>query len=92
MVKNMHRHIVMKGESSKLFSMSGKGIGGSSSDCRESMKGLKEGMLIFQGGSNSLWQLRPVQTVKKVTECVREIKEKKVRVAVVVILGRPRKT
>jgi len=93
MVKYVNRHIVMRGERSKLVSLSGKGIGEVAQAAKESMRGLEKGMLILQGGGNGLRQLGPEQTVKKIMECVREVKrEKKVRVAVVGVLGRPKES
>ena len=93
MIKNIRRHMVMKGEKSQLVSLSGKGIEEVTEVARRSMSGLEEGMLILQGGGNGLRQLGPEQTVKKIIECVEEIKvRKKVRVAVVGILGRPKES
>ena len=93
MIKNVHRHMAMRGGNSKLVSLSGKGVGEVVQAAKESMRGLEEGMLILQGGGNGLRQLGPAQTVQKLMECVREVKrEKKVRVAVVGVLGRPRET
>ena len=93
MVKNANRHMAMRGEDSHLVSLSGKGIEDIAQVARERMRGLEEGMLILQGGGNGLRQLGPEQTVRKVMECVREVKkERKVRVAVVGVLGRPRET
>ena len=93
MVKWAHRHMAMRGENSKVVSLSGKGIEEVIEAARESMSGLQEGMLILQGGGNGLRQLGPEQTVRRVMEFVREVKrEKKVRVAVVGVLGRPRES
>lgn len=93
MVRNAHRYMAMRGENSKLVSLSGKGIEEVVETARESMRGLQEGMLILQGGGNGLRQLGPEQTVRKVMECVREVKRvKKVRVAVVGVLGRPKES
>ena len=93
MVKNAWRHMAMRGEKSKLVSLSGKGVGDIVQAARENMRGLEEGMLILQGGGNGLRHLGPEQTVQRLMECVREVKrEKKVRVAVVGVMGRPRET
>ena len=93
MVKNVDMHMAMRGENSQLMSLSGKGIGDVTEMAKEKMRGLEEGMVILQGGGNGLRQLGPEQTVKKIMECVREVKrEKKIRVAVVGVLGRPRES
>ena len=93
MVKNVHRHMAMRGEDSQLVSLSGRGIDEVAEAARRSVSGLEKGMLILQGGGNGLRQLGPEQTVRKIMDCVKEVKRaKKVRVAVVGILGRPRET
>ena len=75
MVKNVRTHMAMRGENSHLVSLSGKGIGDIVEVARERMRGLEEGMLILQGGGNGLRQLGPEQPVRKVMECVREVKK-----------------
>ena len=93
MVRNVDRHMAMRGENSQLVSLRGKGIEDVARVAREKMRGLEEGMLILQGGGNGLRQLGPEQTARSIMECVREVKkEKKVRVAVVGVLRRPQET
>ncbi|MPC21668.1 hypothetical protein E2C01_014659 [Portunus trituberculatus] len=82
----------MRGDKSKLVSLSGKGVEEVVEAARENMRGLQKGMLLLQGGGNGLRQLGPEQTVRKVMECVREIKREKVQVVVVGVLGRPKES
>ncbi|KAG0718294.1 hypothetical protein GWK47_052703 [Chionoecetes opilio] len=82
----------MRDQKSVLVSLSGKGMEDVVKEVREQVKGVQEGMVIMQGGGNSLRRLGPEQTVGKVMECLKDIKKdrKKVRVAVVGIMRRPR--
>ncbi|KAG0721162.1 hypothetical protein GWK47_046999 [Chionoecetes opilio] len=75
-----------------VVSLSGKGMEDVVKEVREQVNGVQEGMVIMQGGGNSLRRLGPEQTVGKVMECLKDIKKdrKKVRVAVVGIMRRPR--
>ncbi|KAG0724256.1 hypothetical protein GWK47_040956 [Chionoecetes opilio] len=92
MVKNVRRHVAMRDQKSVLVSLSGKGMEDVVKEVREQVNGVQEGMVIMQGGGNSLRRLGPEQTVGKVMECLKDIKKdrKKVRVAVVGIMRRPR--
>lgn len=89
MLKNAQTYGHEGRKSKQLVSLSGIGMGSIVQEARESMRGLKEGMLILQGGGNSLRQLGPEQTTKKVMECGKQVK-KKVREAVVGVLGWPK--
>ena len=52
------------------------------------MEGIAEGMVVMQGGGNSLRRLWPYQTVENIMECLREVKRdrNKVHVAVVRVM------
>ncbi|KAG0724644.1 hypothetical protein GWK47_040155 [Chionoecetes opilio] len=82
----------MRDQKRVLVSLSGKGMEDVVKEVREQVKGVQEGMVIMQGGGNSLRRLGPEQTVGKVMECLKDIKKdrKKVRVAVVGVMRRPR--
>ncbi|KAG0720429.1 hypothetical protein GWK47_048534 [Chionoecetes opilio] len=91
MVQNVRRQVAMRDQKSVLVSLSGKGMEDVVKEVREQVNGVQEGMVIMQGGGNSLRRLGPEQTVGKVMECLKDIKDrKKVRVAVVGIMRRPR--
>lgn len=92
MVKNVRKHVTMREEGSALKSLRGKGIEEVANEARASIDTISEGMLVLQGGGNSLRNLGPDQTARKILECVKELKsrKKRVRVAVVGVLKRPR--
>ncbi|KAG0701621.1 hypothetical protein GWK47_013883 [Chionoecetes opilio] len=92
MVQNVRRHVAMRDQKSVLVSLSGKDMEDVVKEVRKQVEGVQEGMVILQEGGNNLRRSGSEQTVGKMMECLKYIKKdrKKLRVAVVGIMRRPR--
>ena len=92
MVKNTRAHVSMRAKGSKLASLRGKGVDSIAMEARQSVESVNEGMVVLQGGGNSLREDGPKRTAEKMLECVRQMKKdrKKVRIGIIGILRRPK--
>ena len=90
MVKNTNHHVKCRMEGSGCTSMSGAQIGNIRKKVEEEAAGLKDGLLIIQGGGNGLQYVGQEETVREVVSSVKAAAGRGNKVAVVGILRRPR--
>nr|BDT63271.1 MAG: hypothetical protein [Hemigrapsus takanoi nimavirus] len=90
MMKNVKSQLGCKAEGSGVESLSGARIGEVKRKVEEKAGEIKDGLLIIQGGGNNLENIGTEDTVKEVVEAVKAMEGKKVSVAVVGVMRRPR--
>ena len=92
MVKKVGRHVKCTSQGSGVTSLSGAKVDRIRQEVTDTMKDLENGLLIVQGGGNGLERKGPEETVKELVEAVKTAENKKMSVAVVGILKRPRES
>ncbi|XP_050707839.1 uncharacterized protein LOC126993057 [Eriocheir sinensis] len=90
MVKNVHVHVKCKLEGSGITSMSGAQIPNIRKKVQEEAAGMKDGLLIIQGGGNGLQYVGQEDTIKEVIDSVKAAEGRGMKVAVVGIMRRPK--
>ncbi|XP_050692800.1 uncharacterized protein LOC126983763 [Eriocheir sinensis] len=90
MVKNVHMHVKCKLEGSGITSMSGAQITNIRKKVQEEAAGMKDGLLILQGGGNGLQYVGQEDTIKEVSDSVKAAEGRGMKVAVVGIMRRPK--
>lgn len=94
MLKGMTKYVKLTGPVSECKSMSGAGINEIVQKARRKVESIEKGMLVIEGGGNSLNALGVEGTVNAIMKGVKGINEmkKSVRLAVVGVMKRPRES
>ena len=90
MVKKTHAYVRCDMKDSGCTSMSGARIGQVRKRVQEEASGMKDGLLVIQGGGNGLECIGKDDTIKETLEAVKAVRGKNMSVAVIGVLRRPR--
>ena len=90
MVRHAPTHVRCSLPGSGCTSLPGARIHDIAKEVKETASKMEDGMLVIQGGGNDLKKIGAEETVKEVVEAVKAAEKKKMSVAVVGVLRRPR--
>ena len=92
MIYRMSQYVKCNMQGSSFSSMSGAGLEEITNQVKIETRAMDEGLVVIQGGGNSLRRLGVQETARQLIGCVEDVKRdrKGVRVAVVGVIARPK--